>query len=73
MQTMMPSDIKVRQGRFCLVRHSAYYGGTTEQVTWRVYEKLAPTASDSNSLYRFDREYNRKWEALEYLSYVSKF
>jgi hypothetical protein len=71
MQILTPSTIKASEGRFCLVRHSAYNSGTTERVTWRVYEKLAPKASDS--LYRLDREYTRKWEALEWLSFVSKF
>jgi len=74
MQILTPSTIKANEGRFYLVRHAAYIpkqNGTKEKITWRVYEKLAPKASDS--LYRLDREYTRKWEALEWLSFVSKF
>jgi hypothetical protein len=70
MQTLAPSSIKAQEGRFYLVRHAAYNGGTSERVTWRVYEKLAPKASDS--LYRLDREYDRKWEAMDWLSIVAR-
>jgi len=70
MQMLTPSTIKWQEGRFFLVRHASYNGGTTERVTWRVYEKLAPKASDS--LYRLDREYTRKWEALEWLFIVAR-
>ena len=73
MQAPMPSTIKARQGRFCLVRHASYNGGSTERVIWQVCEKLAPATSDSHSLWRIDREYERKFEALDWLSFVSKF
>ena len=71
MQTPSNSSIKAQEGRFYLVRHSAYNGGTTERVTWQVCEKLKPEASDS--LWRLDREYSRKADAMDWLHLVARF
>lgn len=70
MQTPSKDSIKWQEGRFYLVRHSAYNGGTRERVTWQVCEKLKPQASDS--LWRLDREYSRKADALNWLFVVAR-
>jgi len=71
MQTPNQNNIKANKGRFYLVRDSSHNGGTTERVTWIVCEKLKPEANDS--LWRFDREYSRKADALQWLDTVSRF
>ena len=66
MQTPSTHSIKAQEGRFYLVRHSAYNGGTSERVTWRVCEKLEP------QLWRLDREYGRKRDAMDWLFTVAR-
>jgi hypothetical protein len=71
MRTPSEDSIKAKQGRFYLVRQSNYNGGTTERVVWQVCEKLKPEASDS--LWRLDREYSRKSDAMDWLQTVARF
>jgi len=66
MQTPSKDSIKWQEGRFYLVRHSSYNGGSTERVSWRVCEKL------KDSLWRLDREYNSKRDAMNWLFVLAK-
>ena len=58
MQTPSQDSIKATEGKFHLVRKSAYNGGCTEKVTWQVCEKVA------HNIWKLHKEYSRKYDAM---------
>lgn len=66
MQTPSKDNVKLSEGKFHLIRHSAYNGGVSEKVTWQVCQKL------DDYIWKLLREFNTKKEAVSYLQLIIK-
>jgi len=59
------SDIKATEGKFSVIRHSAYRSGTSEKVEWRMCERI-------NGEWKLIRECQSKRDAVELMYIFAK-
>lgn len=66
MQTPCKSQIKDSEGKFYLIKNEQYNSGTTVKITWIVAEKI------NDFIWKMEREFNRKYDAKEWLYICAK-
>jgi hypothetical protein len=59
-------QIKSREGKWCVIRSESYNSRTTPRIEWTVAEQL------SNGMYRRERDYATKRDAMHWLYVCAK-